>query len=530
MAGFGPGNILIRVGAEAGQAVSELSTVNRALGDSQTKSQKMGAALKKAAVPATIALGAIAVGAKKAIDSASALNEQMNKSQTVFGSSGDSVIAWSKDLAKSFGLSSSAALEAAGTFGNMLVPMGFSRTEAAGMSEKMVELAGDLASFNNASPEETLAALRSGLAGESEPLRKFGVFLSDARLKQEALKMGLYSGKGALDAHAKAAATAALIMKDTADAQGDFAKTSSSAANQSRIQAAEVENLSASLGQSLLPYYEAGQRLLLSFTRALEGHTTAVKIAVGVVAGLSGAILVANAAIKAYAIAQTVARTATIVATAAWRLLNLAFVASPIGLIVAAVLALGVALVIAYKKSETFRNIVNSALNSVAAAAHAVGRAFGSIVDAARAAFSWIGDHWRTLALAFGPLGLALRLIVDHFNAIRSAGVGAFNAIAAAIRAVANLVQSVIDDVRRLVGALSSIHVPKINLPHIPGTHAAGYGYGPTPALAGASSSGGAAGGGLTVNFYGPTDPEGAARAIARVLRNHDARQGRPVR
>jgi hypothetical protein len=521
----GPGNILIRVGADAGQAVSELSKVNRALGDNMTKSQKIGAALKRAAIPAAIAMTAIAVGAKKAISAASDLNEQQNKSMVVFGASGKAIISWSRTLADSFGLSSTAALEAAGTFGNMLVPMGYSRKEAAAMSQQMVELAGDMASFNNASPEETLAALRSGLAGESEPLRKFGVFLSDARLKEKALAMGLYSGKGAMDAHAKSAATMALIMQDTSDTQGDFARTSDSAANAQRVQAAEVANLTAELGQGLLPYYEAGLGLLIRFTKATAGHTTAVKVAIGVVAGLSGAILVANAAMKVWPIVTGAAKAATIAWTVAQRLLNLALASNPIGLVIAAVALLVVGLIIAYKKSETFRNIVNASLNSVAAAAGALARAFAHVVDAARSAFGWIVDHWRYAAFAFGPLGAGIVLLANHFDKVKAVGVAAFNAIAGVVRALSGAIDAVIASVKSLIGWLGKIHVPKINLPHIPGTKAAGgYGYG-APAPAGQAVVAG--GGGVTVNFYGPTDPEGAARAIARVLRAHEARQGR---
>jgi hypothetical protein len=519
----GPGNILIRVGAEAGQAVSELSKVNRALGENMTKSEKIGAALKRAAVPATIALTAIAVGAKKAIAAASDLNEQTNKTMVVFGKSGSAVVAWSKTLASSFGLSQRAALEAAGVFGNMLVPMGFTRKEAAAMSKQMVELAGDMASFNNASPEETLQALRSGLAGESEPLRKFGVFLSDARLKQQALSQGLYSGKGALDAHAKAAATMALIMKDTADAQGDFARTADSAANAQRVQAAETENLTAALGQGLLPYYQAGLKLLISLTKATAGHTGAVKVAVGVVAGLSAAILAANAAMKAWTAMQAIAKAATIAWTIAQRALNFALASNPIGLVIVAVAALAAGLYIAYKRSETFRNIVNASLNSVAAAAAALARAFGRVVDAARSAFGWIIDHWRLGAFALGPLGAGIVLLANHFDRVRSAGVGAFNAIRGAVDAVARAIAAVVDAVKNLIAWLGRIHVPKISLPHIPGTkEAGGYGYAPVPA-----GQAVAAGGGVTVNFYGPVDPEGSARAIARVLRAHEVRQGR---
>ncbi len=209
---------------------------------------------KAAALTAGAAgLGALVIGAKSAISAASNLGEQINKTSVVFrGSEGD-ILSWAKTTATSFGISNRAALEAAGTFGNMLVPMGFARDRAGEMSKKMVELAADMASFNNASPEEVLEALRSGLAGETEPLRRFGVFLSDARLKQEALNMGLYDGKGALDASTKAAATYAVILKDTKDAQGDFSETSDSLANQQRILRAQLENLSATAGKALLP-------------------------------------------------------------------------------------------------------------------------------------------------------------------------------------------------------------------------------------------------------------------------------------
>jgi hypothetical protein len=520
----GPGNILIRVGAETGQAVSELSRVNGALGQSMTKSEKVGAALKRAAVPATIALAAIAVGAKKALESASNLNEAVNKAEVVFGSSGKSVVAWSKTLAESFGLSAVAALDAATQFGNMLVPMGFSRKEAAAMSKTMVQLAGDMASFNNASPEETLAAIQSGLAGQARPLRQYGVFLDAARVKEKALEMGLWSGKGAIDAHAKAAATMAIILKDTADTQGDFARTADGAANQTRILKAEQENLSAQLGQSILPAWIAIQKVMLSVTKATSQHTGVVKVAVGVIAGLSAAILVANAGFKAWTIVTKIARVATLAFSAANRALMVSMLSNPITLVVIAIVALGVALVVAYKKSETFRNIVNSALNSVAGAARALGRAFFAIKDAAAAAFGWIVAHWRVALFALGPIGAALYVLSNHFDKVKAAGVGAFNAVRSIVAALERSILAVVNAVKSLIAWLGKIHVPKISLPHVPGLNVAGYAYGPTPSLAGA---GRATSSGLTVNFYGPTDPEGAARSIARVLRAHETRQGR---
>jgi len=547
---FGPGNVLIRIGAETGGAVREIGALNSSLGHTMTAGQKATAALKKAAIPAAAVMTAIAVGAKKAIGSAGDLNEQINKAGAVFGASGKDMVAWSKTLAESFGLSSEAALEASGTFGNMLVPMGFARKDAAKMSKQMVQLAGDLASFNNASPEETLDALRSGLAGESEPLRKFGIFLSDARLKQEALKQGLYSGKGALDAHAKAAATMAIVMRDSADAQGDFARTSDSAANQSRIMAAETENLSAELGQSLLPAWQDVQKIMLKVLDVLSRHTGAVKALVAAVAALAGGILAANAAIKIYQGVQAAVKIATAAWTAAQWLLNAALNANPIGLVVVAVAALTAGIILAYKHSETFRNVVSAAMGAVKTAVAALDRAFDSLLAGASAAWNWIAAHWKLALFAFGPIGAAVYVISENFDRVRQAGQWAanvidsawsvtrfgFNAIVAALGSIAarfkwieDACRAAIAAVQTLIGYLGKVKMPKIKLPHVPGlnvapvssTNSAGV------RLAGAGATTGA--GQVTINIYGAIDPEGTARQIRRLLTSHDRRQGRPV-
>jgi hypothetical protein len=124
------------------------------------------------------------------------------------------------------------------------------------MSITLVQLAADLASFNNTPIEEAIVALRSGLSGEAEPLKRFGVAINDVRLKQEALNMGLYDGKGALDITAKTQAAYALILKDTNLAQGDFARTSEGFANQMRILQASLSDAATEVGLVLLPYFK----------------------------------------------------------------------------------------------------------------------------------------------------------------------------------------------------------------------------------------------------------------------------------
>lgn len=239
------------------QLVGDSRSLERSFARAQGAGSKLGSGIRKlglaAAAGAAVLGTGLVIGAKRAVDAASNLEEQMNKTRVVFRGSEKSIIRWSETTADSFGISQRAALEAAGTFGNMLVPMGLSRKEAGKMSTAMVELAADMASFNNASPEETLDALRAGLAGETEPLRRFGVFLNEARIKAEAVNMGLAKQGEELTAAEKALATYNIIMKDTKDTQGDFARTSDSLANMQRKVKAQVEDLAASLGRRLLP-------------------------------------------------------------------------------------------------------------------------------------------------------------------------------------------------------------------------------------------------------------------------------------
>jgi hypothetical protein len=95
--------------------------------------------------------------------------------------------------------------------------------------------------------------LRSGLSGETEPLKRFGVALNDVRLRQEALNLGIYDGQGVLSIAQKSQAAYALILRDTALQQGDVARTAGGLANQKKFLAAQVEDLSGTFGAVLLP-------------------------------------------------------------------------------------------------------------------------------------------------------------------------------------------------------------------------------------------------------------------------------------
>ncbi len=216
-------------------------------------SRKVGRSLANVA-KASAAIGvAVGAGAFKAVQSASDLAEATAATEQIFGDAADAVLKFSESAATAFGQSKQDALNGAQIFGTFGKAAGLAGDDLSGFTTGLLGLASDVASFRNASPEEVIEAIGAGLRGESEPLRRFGVLLNDAKLKAEAMALGIYSGNKPLNDQQKILAAEAIIYKETADAQGDFARTSDGLANSQRILAARFSNVIATLGEKLLP-------------------------------------------------------------------------------------------------------------------------------------------------------------------------------------------------------------------------------------------------------------------------------------
>jgi len=203
---------------------------------------------------AGIGIAATVKGLQSTVMAASNLSESIAKTNTVFGKNAQAIQEWSRTTASALGVSRQAALEAAGTYGNLFRAFGINEQESAKMSQALVTLAADLASFNNVPIEDALLALRSGLSGETEPLKRFGIALNEARLKEQALADGLIkTTKGTLPQAIKTQAAYSLIMKDSALAQGDVARTAGGLANQLKFLKAGLDDAKAGFGEALLP-------------------------------------------------------------------------------------------------------------------------------------------------------------------------------------------------------------------------------------------------------------------------------------
>lgn len=212
-------------------------------------------AAKRMGIALAAAFSAKAVGSffKDAVAAASAAEEATSKVGVVFGDAADEVEAFASTSAEAFGQSSTQAKQAAGDFGNLFRAIGLTEDKSAEFATTLTGLASDLASFNDVEVDDALLALRSGLVGEAEPLRKFGVSLSAARIEAKALELGLASTKDEVNEAVKAQAAYQIILEDTALAQGDFARTSEGLANSQRTLAAEFAEAKTELGQGLLP-------------------------------------------------------------------------------------------------------------------------------------------------------------------------------------------------------------------------------------------------------------------------------------
>jgi len=252
-------NLKVRITGDASKLVSALKQAN-------TKVSAFGTAMKNAGRNLSIGLTLpLAVAGGAAIKFASDFQESMNKVDVAFGNSKQQVKDFAQTTLKQFGIAEGSALDMAALFGDMATSMGLTRPAAADMSTSLVGLAGDLASFKNIGIDQATTALAGVFTGETESLKKLGIVMTEANLKQFAMEQGIASNIKTMSQAEKVALRYQFIIAKTANAQGDFGRTSDGAANQMRIFQESLKELSAKFGQVILPMFTK----LVSFANGL---------------------------------------------------------------------------------------------------------------------------------------------------------------------------------------------------------------------------------------------------------------------
>ncbi len=414
------------------QAMTGFKQVNRGIAEtgkaSEGAAKQHGAWVKQLKYGAALLGGVVVSGMWKGAQAASDLNETINKGNVIFGSNAKEIMSWASNSARAMGLSRQEAIESAATFGDMFRQLGLGPPIATNMSKQMVQLASDLASFNNADITDVLTAQQAAFRGEYDSLQRFIPNISAARVQQEALRETHKKSAKDLTAANKAQAVANIMMMDGKRAVGDFARTSGGAANQQRILAAQVKDISANFGQLLLPALVVGSRALTTIAGLADRNRGAFLVLGGAIAATAGFVLAMSAAEKIHLAVTTAVKVATAAWAAAQWLLNAAMTANPISLVIVGIAALAAGVIYAYKHSQTFRNIVQGAFQAVRTAA-------ANMVTGTLTVLRFLLNSWLTVAggilhgaaIAFGwvpGLGPKLRQADAWFQGFKSSVLG----------------------------------------------------------------------------------------------------------
>jgi hypothetical protein len=249
---------LAKITADASQAVSEFRKVDGQVDKTTTSSVGKFTQFSTVAKGAVAGIGAVAVFelGKRAVGAASNLNESINAVNVTFGDAAEGVLALGEKSATAVGLSNTAFNSMAVSFSAFADRVAGEGGDVVGVIDELSVRAADFASVMNIDVSQAVDAFTSGLAGEAEPLKRFGINLLDSEVKAYALREGLIEVGETMDENTKVQARYGLLMESTNKVAGDFSNTSDGLANSSRVLSAELENLSADLGEELVPILE----------------------------------------------------------------------------------------------------------------------------------------------------------------------------------------------------------------------------------------------------------------------------------
>jgi phage-related protein len=506
--------ITISILANARNAIAGVRNTTKELTVLQKTTGATGKLIAAGLAGSSVALGAFAV---KGVKAASDLNETINKSNAIFGKNAGEISKWANGSARNLGLSKAAALDSAAGFGDMFLQLGLTGDAATKLSKSTVGMAADFGSFNNLPTADVAERISAAYRGEYDSLQALIPNINAARVEQEALSKTHKKSAKDLTAADKALAVNAILQKDGARAMGDFAKTSDGAANKQKILAAQFENVSAKVGQALLPAFSlalTGVEKLIGFIEksvvpafqkfapsADEIRTALEKVqdvAGKVFETLKGAItplipsvdqvkgafstfvaVLQNPVFQTFAVAiaamvaaYKVYATTMAAAAVVQGVFNAVMAANPIGLVVLAVVGLVAALAFLQVKFNIFGRLwaaIWGAIKAVVGAAVAVISAYikayvavvqavwNAIKASANAVWNAIKAVVRAVVAAITAYINAYKAVVSAvWNAIRAAASAAWNGIKAVVVGAVNAVKSVIASVQAKAAAVWS--------------------------------------------------------------------------
>lgn len=269
----------------AGEKMRELGDAAKSMG---------GKALEvadKYKVHASVALGAIAAMGKAATDYASEAEQSYGAVESIFGKHADSIVAKSKEASSAVGLSGREYRELSATTGAMLKNMGMPMEEVSGTTQDLVTLGADLAATFGGPTKDAMEAIGSLLRGEANPIERYGVSIKKADINARMAADGLDKLEGEALKQAEAQTMLALLMEQTADAQGQFARETDTAAHKQQVATAKIDDAKEAIGTALLPVMSEVMDKAARLAEIVGAHPRVFLAAAGAVASFAGAIV-----------------------------------------------------------------------------------------------------------------------------------------------------------------------------------------------------------------------------------------------
>lgn len=371
----------------------------------------------------------VVAGFGYAIKSASDLNETINKVDVAFKDQADTVKQWATTSLTSMGLAQQSALDAAALFGDMSTAMGLSTVEARDMSTGLTQLGADMASFKNISFERAQVALAGVYTGETEALKSLGIVMTEANLEQFRLKKGIKTQIKDMTQAQKVQLRYAYVMDVTKNAQGDFARTAEGTANQMRMAQERFKEVSATIGQQLLPITNKFLGVLsqiLERFRTLSPESQKIILIFLAIAAAVGPLLLILGQIITLGVALSSALS-----------IGLLPAIGVLGGIVAGVVALAAVVAVVIAKWDTLK------------------KWFAAFWD-------FIKRNWKAIAILMtGGMGALVIMFISNFSRIKNFIVGVWTAIRNTVlnvyRSITGWFGSLPDNLRKATSSIGNI-------------------------------------------------------------------------
>jgi len=429
----------------------KLDKAQKSLKDVGAKMTDMGKNLSMSVTAPIVAVGAASF--KMAAD----LQDAMGATDQIFAKASDSVKKWAEGLDSYYGIAESEALEYANMMGSMLKNIGgLTEEEASKQAATLIELAGDLTAMYGGTTADAVRALTGALKGNNTMLDNYGMAANDAMIKTKALEMGLYDGTGQMDLATKQAATLALIMEQSAAAQGQAAREAEGASGGMRAFATEIKNLSTDIGEVLLPVITPLLANLNDIVKKFGDLSPEMKKAIVIVAGLAAAIGPLLILLGTLSMA-------------------IGAISLPVVAVIAGIAALGAAIVWIYNQwkenGEKSKKLLGEFADYVKTTWDNIKQKFVDAWNNIKDFFKKWGDE--ILLIAVGPAGWAVllgRKIAENWDSIKAKTSEVWNniktAITSPIESAKNTIMNIITTIKNAFANMR-IEIPKPKLPHI---------------------------------------------------------------